>query len=111
MSDPDSNPLGDDWEPDKDSNAKDKTGKHKIFKNKNTDETVRWDEQNESQEGHWHRLNPDKETNKKFPYLDPKGNPTKKDAPNGHIEPNPKLIPLSPNMAMLKLEVYNEKNT
>ena len=81
MSDPDSNPLGDDWEPDKDSNAKDKTGKHKIFKNKKTDETVRWDEQNESQEGHWHRLNPDKETNKKFPYLDPKGNPTKKDAP------------------------------
>ena len=33
MNDPDSNPLGDDWVPDKDSNSKDKTGKHKRFIN------------------------------------------------------------------------------
>ena len=74
MNDPDSNPLGGDWEPDKESNIKDKTGKYKIFRNKKTGETVRWDEDGK----HWHRLNQDKSTKKKYPYLDPKGTPRKR---------------------------------
>ena len=82
MTDPDSNPLGSDWEPDKESNLKDKTGKHKIFRNKKTGESVRWDEPNGNQKGHWHRLNPNKTTNKKMPYLDPKGNPAERNSPD-----------------------------
>ena len=96
MKDPNSNPLGDDWEPDKNSNSKDPTGQHKKFINKRTGETVRWDENNGKQEGHWHRLNPDKTTNKKLPYLDKNGRPCKKDSPKGHIKPNPIYIYAGP---------------
>ena len=110
MNNPDSNPLGDDWEPDKDSNAKDKTGEHKIFRNKKTGETVRWDEANDSQDGHWHRLNPDSKTSKKQPYLDPKGKPTKKTAPEGHIKPNSKVISIPLMISILKEGVYYENN-
>jgi len=111
MTDPDSNPLGSDWEPDKESNLKDKTGKHKIFRNKKTGESVRWDEPNGNQKGHWHRLNPDKTTNKKMPYLDPKGNPAERNSPDTHIEPNPVLVPITPPITVIDTEVSNGTNT
>ena len=105
MNDPNSNPLGDDWEPDKSSNSKDKSGMHKLFKNKKTGETVRWDEDGQ----HWHRLNPDKNTKNDFPYLDPKGNPSKKQSPDAHIKPNPVYIYVGSIITKLYLEVDDEK--
>ena len=91
MNDPNDNPLGDDWEPDKDANEKDPTGEHRLFRNKRTDEHVRWDEGNDKQEGHWHRLNPKKEPTRQHKYLDRDGKPVHKDSPDGHFYP--KKIP------------------
>ena len=109
INDPNSNPLGDDWEPDLDANSKDSSRKHIIFNNKKTGEKVRWDEASDKQNGHWHRLNPDKATNKKYPYLDSKGNPSKRNAPQGHIEPNPKTTSIPSQISLIYKENNNEK--
>ena len=60
---------------------------------KKTGEEVRWDWGKGDGEGHWHRINLDKSTQKKFPYLDPNGKHVKKDSPDGHIKPNPRTVP------------------
>ena len=86
MDDPNSNPLGPDWEIEPGS-KQDKTGKHRYFYNKKTGERVRWD----ADDKHWHRLNPDR-YDRKHPYLDSRGRPVKNKDPAGHIKPNPQRV-------------------
>ena len=95
LNDPNSNPLGDDWEPNHDANNKDPTG-NKHFINKKTGEKARWDVPTEKDsKAHWHRENPNRSgANKYKKYLDPDGKPVKEDKSGAHIYPNPKMVPV-----------------
>lgn len=73
--------LGPDWEK-KPGTEKAKPEHQNQFRNKKTDNIIRWDEK----DNHWHRINP-KQTGNKDCYLDKYGNPVAKWDPAGHIQP------------------------
>ena len=88
------NDLGSDWDetthPDNNSGSRD-------FKNKNNDETIRYDPGKSGKPGwegkdHWHRNNPNR-NNKLDEYLDKYGNPVARGSDASHI-PAPKTIQL-----------------
>ncbi len=95
LNDPNSNPLGGDWEPDHDANKKDPTG-NKHYINKKTGERARWDVPTKKDpKAHWHRENLNRRGPDKYKkYLNPDGKPVKEDKEGAHIYPNPKLVPI-----------------
>ncbi len=65
---------------------------HRVFKNSQTEEELRYDEGSPEKDGfrgksHWHRINPSS-TSKHDIYLDAKGNPVGKNTPESHLYPS-----------------------
>jgi RHS repeat-associated protein len=82
--------LGPEWE----EEPRDPRNPNRTFKNKDTDETIRWDTgEKREQGGHWHRENPNSNQGNKDAYLDKDGNPVPKGGKKAHIYPKESPVP------------------